>query len=327
MIKMPLNEIVAKIKEKSQLSEEDINKKIEDKLTQLSGLISKEGAAHIIANELGVNLFEQGVSGKLQIKNILEGMRDVETVGRVQQAFNVNEFQRKDGTPGKVGSLILGDETGTIRLTMWGDQADNVNKVSKGDIIKIQGGYVRENRGNKEIHLNDRSKFIVNPEGETVAEMKIERKGIKDLTDQDSDTEIAGTVVQVFDLRFFEVCPECKRRVREKEGSFVCSTHNAVNPIYSYVLTIFLDDGTDNIRTIFFGNQVENLLKKSREEVMSFREDVEKFSIVKNELLGEQIKVNGRVNKNEMFNRLEFVGNKVEQINPEAEIKNLQQNS
>ena len=91
MIKMPLDDIITKIKEKSGISDSEIQEKINQKLEQLSGLISKEGAAHIIANELGVKLFEQ-TSGRLQIKNIREGMRSVEVVVKVQQVFEVREF-------------------------------------------------------------------------------------------------------------------------------------------------------------------------------------------------------------------------------------------
>ena len=87
MIKLPLSDIISKIKQKSQLSEQEINAKIDKKLDQLSGLISKEGAAHIIANELGIKLFEE-TSGRLQIKNILAGMRNVETLGKIQRLFD-----------------------------------------------------------------------------------------------------------------------------------------------------------------------------------------------------------------------------------------------
>ncbi|MFC1704938.1 OB-fold nucleic acid binding domain-containing protein, partial [Nanoarchaeota archaeon] len=194
MIKLPFNDIVAKLKEKSGLSEEEINSKVDEKLKQLSGLVSKEGAAHIVANELGVKLFE-AVSGKLQIGNILAGMRDVEAVGKVQQTFGVNEFQRKDGAPGKVASFVIGDETGTIRIVGWGNQADAVAKLNQGDIAKIVGGYVRENQGRKEVHLNDRSKLILNPPGVSIGEVKQEaetrqpasRKTIKDLQENDQN--------------------------------------------------------------------------------------------------------------------------------------------
>ena len=84
MIKIPYEEIVLKINEKSKMPVSEIDERVEKKLKQLSGLISKEGAAHIVANELGIKIFEP-LSGKLQIKNILNGMRDVETVGKVLQ--------------------------------------------------------------------------------------------------------------------------------------------------------------------------------------------------------------------------------------------------
>ncbi len=86
MLKIPLQDIIEKIKKETSLPESQINQKIEQKLSQLAGLISKEGAAHIVANELGVKLLE-AFQGKLQIKNILAGMRSVETVGKVTRKF------------------------------------------------------------------------------------------------------------------------------------------------------------------------------------------------------------------------------------------------
>ena len=69
MINVPLSTIKEKILENTDLTEEQLSDKIKEKLDQLSGLISEEGAAHIIANELGVKLLQ--TSGKLEIKNIL----------------------------------------------------------------------------------------------------------------------------------------------------------------------------------------------------------------------------------------------------------------
>src|SRR3989344_7461955 len=119
MIKIPIEDIYAKIREKASITDQEIDEKINLKLKQLSGLISREGAAHIIANELGIKLFD-AVSGRLQIKNILPGMRSVETIGRVRQLYEVHSFQSENRS-GKVASFILGDETGFIRVVMWGD--------------------------------------------------------------------------------------------------------------------------------------------------------------------------------------------------------------
>ena len=325
MPKIPLSDIISKIKEKTSLSEEDINVKIEAKLKQLSGLISKEGAAHIIANELGVKIFEQ-LSGKLQIKNILAGMRSVETVGKVTRAFELREF-KTDTREGKVSSMYIGDETDSIRVTMWGDQAENIKKIKEGDIVKVVGGYVRENQGRKEVHLNDRSKLIINPEGETIGEVAMPqqqerpaatRKSIRDLTNTDDNAEILGTIVQAFTPNFFEVCPDCGKRARPEGDQFICQVHNAVTPDYSYVMNLVLDDGTETIRCAFFRNQIERLLNKTKKDLLAFRDNPDSFESVKTELLGNQLKLVGRVNHNQMFDRLEFVAQLVFN-NPSAE--------
>src|SRR3989344_270937 len=157
MIKIPYEEIILKINEKTNMSVAEIEDRIEKKLKQLSGLISREGAAHIVANELGVKIFEP-LSGKLQIKNILTGMRDVETIGKVLQVSDTREFMRNDAVS-KVASMLIGDETGTIRVVLWGNQADNTAKLGINDVVKVIGAYVRENNGRKEIHLNDKSQL------------------------------------------------------------------------------------------------------------------------------------------------------------------------
>ena len=325
MIQIPFNDLIKKIKEKSSLSEEQINNKIKEKMDKLSGLISKEGAAHIIANELGIKIFEEG---RLKIKDILIGMRDVEFVGKAQQIFDINEFVRQDGTQGKIASLILGDETGTIRVAAWGDHADKVREIKPDMIIKIKSGYVKDNNGRKEVHLGNRSEIILNPKGETVQAIKEEeegkRKNIKELQENEQNITILGTIVQVSEPRFFEICPECGKRIKLKDDKFECEEHSVVEPDFSYVFNVFLDDGTDNIRVTCFRNQMEKLTNKNRNEILKYRTTIDGFEKIKNELLGNIVKFAGRVNKNEMFDRLEFIANRVYiDLDPEEEIKKL----
>ena len=328
MIKIPYEEIILKINENTKMTVSEIEDRIDKKLKHLSGLISKEGAAHIVANELGVKIFEP-LSGRLQIKNILTGMRDVETVGKVLQVYELREFSNETKS-GKVASMIIGDETGTIRIVMWGSQADNVANIGQGFITKILGGYVRENNRRKEIHLNDRSQLIINPKDETIGDVSVElkqgnRKEIKELKEIDNDVELLGTIVQVFDLRFYEICPKCGRRVKQDVDFLVCSEHGNVIPAYSYVLNAVLDDGTETIRCVFFRTQLERLLKMNQEQLLRFRNEPAEFEAKKNDLLGTIIKLNGRVNNNSMFNRLEFIAQQVDpNPNPEEEMKRLQ---
>ena len=91
-------------------------------------------------------------------------------------------------------------------------------------------------------------------------------------------------------------------------------------------MNVFLDDSTGNIRSVFFSNQIQNLTKKTNEELLIYKDMPEKFDEVKTELLGEQIIVKGRVTKNTMFDRLEFMTNIVERdVDLEKEINRLKE--
>jgi len=324
MIKIPLSQIIETIKSKANISEDEIRDRIRQKTEQLSGLISEEGAAHIIANELGIRILEQ--SGKLKIKNVLVGMRSVEVLGKVTKLFEVREFKKDDRT-GKVGSFIIGDETGSIRITCWGSQADSIRDISEGDTVKIISGYVKENNNLKEIHLNHNSRLVINPPGETVeivASKGTERKKIDELKEGDINVEIMGYITQSFDIRFFEVCPQCSKRAKRiDETGFVCERCGKITPAYSYVFNAVVDDGSSTIRTVFFGKRLEQLLGKNPEEIVIFRENLASFDDIKHELLGKPVKIVGNTKKNTLFDRLEFVANEVVNPNPDDELKSI----
>jgi len=322
MFKVPLNELKEKIRQNSNLAAEDLDQKIKDKINELSGLISEEGAAHIIANELGIKMVEEG---RLKIKSVYAGMKQVEVLGKVTQKFPIREFD-KNGRKGKVGAFTIGDDTGTIRIACWNEQADILNDLNENDIVLVNSGYAKENNFNQvELHLSERSNISINPEGESIGTVKQqtttkERKKIATLKEGDLGVELMGTVVQVFDPRYFNVCPECSKRVDEREDGFHCQEHSKVEAASSYVLNLVIDDGTGTIRGVFWKNQTNNLLGKTEEEMVKFKNNLGLFEDIKTELLGEQFKILGRVNRNEMFDRLEFSAQIVEKAKPEDEL-------
>ena len=166
MYKIPLSDIKQKILAGGKLSAEQLELKLKAKINELSGLISEEGAAHIIANELGVELVSLS-SKKLKIKEVYAGMRNITAVGKVVRKFEVREFL-KDNRSGKVCSLILGDETGTVRVVFWNEQVDLLRSISEGDVLLVREAYVRENNNDREIHLGNQGSIVINPEGESV---------------------------------------------------------------------------------------------------------------------------------------------------------------
>ena len=326
MYKIPLAEIKQKILTSGKLTLEELEQKLKAKINELSGLISEEGAAHIIANELGVELVNNNTQ-KLKVKEIYAGMRSVTTVGKVVRKFEVREFS-KDNRSGKVCSLILGDETGTVRVVFWNDQVDALKKVSEGDILLVQDGYARENNNDREVHLGNQGSIVVNPEGESVHSVRegtsYQRRKIEELRDGEGGAEIMGTVVQIFDPRFFNLCSQCNKKVVESAGNYQCNEHGSVKPVVSYVMNLVLDDGTGNIRSVLWKNQTNHLLGKTEEEVAQYKDSPTTFEEVKADLLGEQLKLLGQVKKNDMFSRLEFNVQMVSRAKPEEEIARLE---
>lgn len=325
---VPLNydSIISKLKS-GGLSLFEIEEKIKNKMDQLSGLISKEGAAHIIANELGIKVFED--VGEIKIKDTSNGMRNVNINGKVTINFGVREFKNEKRS-GKVGSFVIGDETGTIRAVLWDDKyMDCVEKLHEGNVVRIENGYVKENNRYKEIHLNNLSRISLNPEGVRIDNVKangiseLKVKEIKDLQQNDR-VAIRGTVVQLFDPRFYEVCSECGRKVIVEDGGFKCLQHNKVDTKFSCVVNCVLDDGSESIRVACFRESAEKLIGVSEEELLAVKDNPTRFEALKDSALGKQIKVDGRVNKNQMFDRIEFIAGNVSELNPEELLQEME---
>ncbi len=326
MYKIPISEIKEKVIASDKLSSEEFDSKVKAKINDLSGLISEEGAAHIIANELGITIAPKA-GARVQIKQLAAGMNNVSVLVKVLQKWEVREFD-KGNYKGKVCSLLVADETGSTRFTLWNDQVDQLVDVSEDTTLLIKGGYVKENRGRVEFHLGKGGSFEINPT-ETLGEVKrsagapgagpgsFTRKQLNVLEGDEEGVELFGTVVQVFDPRFFNVHPETGKRMYDDDDS-------GIEPALSYVMNVILDDGASTIRCVLWKNQVNTLLGCDEARMAGYKEDLSTFEEEKTNLLGEQLVLRGRVKHNEMFDRLEFSVQFVEKGNAEKEISKVQ---
>jgi len=306
---MDYQTIINKIIDSAGLSRQDVEQKVLRKLSELQDLISKEGAAHIIANELNVKLFDT-TNQTLKIKQIQAGLNSVNILGKVINIDNVRTYQ-KNNRQGKIGSMLIGDETGSIRLVIWDENLIEIIKdIHEGYILKISNAYTKLRSNNSiELHLGNKASMIINPENETIEDVKItvisRRTQIQDLKENEF-VEIFGTIVQVFEPKYYNSCPVCNKKVMPQGEYFVCVEHGNVPPKQTPILNIFFDDGTGNIRAVLF----RDLVTKLTNNKISLDE-------IKKEVLGKQILLRGKVNKNEMFNRIELTVNSFEEIKPE----------
>lgn len=312
MLQGNYEQILNLISESSQLSKEEIERRIEGKRAKLSGLISKEGAAQIVASELGINFEKQ----KMKIGNLLNGMRKINLVGKVIRVNRVTEYN-KNGRSGKIGSFLIADSTSNIRVVLWDTNHISLIEngiVKEGEVVELSGGDVR----NSEIHVSSfgdikpSSVKIENVQTQMVVQTKtIDKMQIND------NVASRAFIVQIFGPTFYTTCSECNKKLNEIGE---CEVHGKTIPKKNAILTLILDDGTSSMRAILFSENIKKFTKTS--ELPS----LEEFMPIREEMLGKEIIVSGAVRKSKISDNLEIFINDLREIDIDNLIAELGKN-
>ena len=325
---MSSEELIKKISQEADLEEDDIKQKVEEKMEEFSGMVSEEGAIHLVAKEHGVQLSE--ASSELKIENVVPEMRKVNIKGRVTNILDMNTFERDDGEEGRVQNVVMADDTGSIRITLWDDQTAIAEKVSEGDAIAIEGAYsVEDNRGNPELRLGDEAQVKMAdddevPEVEMSSGGEAEKVTIREAVDENANYSINGMVVAVYTSSpFYRVDPDSGDTVREDDdGNYVTSDGDVVEePEHRLAVSAVLDDGSDNIRCVFFRQQARKLLDVDEE--VEKEGDIDTVEEAAKEAVGKELSVTGRTRYNDFFSANEIIVNEIEEIDPKDELEEL----
>lgn len=97
----------------------------------------------------------EGFSGNrtpvdVKVSELNPSSRAVNVLAKVVSKSEIRNIAAgRDGSPHKVSDAFVGDETGSVYLTLWDD---NIDKVKESDTVLVKNGYVNLFRGN--IRLN-----------------------------------------------------------------------------------------------------------------------------------------------------------------------------
>ena len=95
----------------------------------------------------------------MQIKDLRNGIRNVDITAKVIEKSGIREVQsRYKNETYNVADAVVSDETGTIKLTLWNEQIEQVNV---GDTVKIENGYITSFRGEIQLNSGKYGKLIV----------------------------------------------------------------------------------------------------------------------------------------------------------------------
>jgi len=95
----------------------------------------------------------------LKIKDLRNGMKRVSIEAKVVEKTDPREVTSrfKDETY-MVATATITDETGSIKLTLWNEQIDQVNI---DDSIKVENGYVTSFKGEIQLNIGRYGKLTV----------------------------------------------------------------------------------------------------------------------------------------------------------------------
>ena len=136
------------------------------------------------------------------IADISADMNDINVSGRVLDIGETRTFEKKDGSTGRVGNLLLGDSTGKIRLTLWNEKTDFLDEIDFDETIEVLHAYSRENAFNQQVELNLGSRGIIQ-KSEKEIEYREKFTDIADIVPGESYS-VQGKVYEIGELREFE---------------------------------------------------------------------------------------------------------------------------
>ena len=317
-----LNELVKKISSESGLDEDDIMRRVEDKRIELSELISEEGAAYIVAKELGIAIIKQE---RLDIAHVIPGMQNVDVVGKISRISPIREFSTEKAK-GRVANVTISDHTGSARISLWNDEINSLEGLEVNDVIRMRGYVKEDNMGNPEMRIGRFGSLAKSDEEITSVKQtaRVAGRGNISTLVEGVYKEIRAPLLQVFESNlFYEICPECRSRVKPDESDeFVCADHGKVEPNYGLIVSGIADDGTGSIRMVFFNDNAEKLLGITTSEAKKLFDRKKKLEAVITLIpLGKELIFEGRARHNKLFDRLEFIVSNVTEVDIKSEIE------
>ncbi len=275
----------------------------------------------------------------VKIQDLTKDIKTASLIARIYNFSKIIEFQKKDGSKGRVVNINLSDGTGTIKLVLWDKQTAVVEEgnINLGDVIQIVNGFVKESTFDSNLEIipgKYTSINIVENENDEIPTLEeilkktliqqTPRSEISNLTS--GFFEVKGTVVQTIKGKnIFYSCPICGGKMIIEDNKFRCNDHGDLEGQPVIVFNIILDDSTGSIGVVFFRNVAEKALGINTDNFNSMSDD-ERNNLIAKTLSGKEVIVTGNVKRNKFFDRTEIIATDIKNINPLEESKKLIEN-
>lgn len=153
-----------------------------------------------VSSSTSVKVVETGlqvdrIQTETKIHAIRPGMRGINLVARVAGVNDVRTFQRQGDQEGRVASVLLSDQTGSIRLALWDASSELSKALRLGDQVRVIGAYARQRGMSTELSLASDGEVTPISEKGPAEESLPKPSAIRDLQEGMSVT-VEGRVVE-----------------------------------------------------------------------------------------------------------------------------------
>ena len=93
-----------------------------------------------------------------KISQLSYGMRRIDLTAKVVEVPAAIQVHTRFGTMASVSNIKISDETGSVRLSLWNDQIDNVHV---GDVIEVKNCYIFKYKGEPQLRLGRKGTLSV----------------------------------------------------------------------------------------------------------------------------------------------------------------------
>jgi len=207
---MTSQDLIAEIQRlKPQISEKQLQQRLEAERIKCGGLLGDETLLRLIAAKLGVQV-QQNCSynnGVISTGRLMAGLNDVTVAGRLIAVFPVKTFQGEEKS-GKFATVMLADDEGILRVMLWDVRVELIEKgeLKANQTVRLMHGYTKEDRAGKvELHLGRKSQIEIDPLEKAIGCPTIEKftTKISTLNPASGNVHISGHIKAVFEKKNF----------------------------------------------------------------------------------------------------------------------------
>jgi len=183
------------------------------RLTNGSARVRDDGRPEVHLNwatavevlEVGVEP-EEPVSPWTKLADLRTGMWGVNVAARAALIGGVREFRRRDGSVGKVASVLLEDDSGSVRLNLWGDEVELLEGMQSGAVLAVENGYTRMGLGAVGLNVGQNGRLTINPDNVEVAAPDREERliEIQGLREGQTNISVRGRLLEAPQVREVE---------------------------------------------------------------------------------------------------------------------------